>query len=309
MDTGSTGIVVPLSAIGEYTPAQNPPNYTPSYSSSGNSYQGQWVETVVTVIDADGNSFTTPTPILVFGVTYPAGSAEAEAEAEGNTSGVSMMGVSTRFPDADSYNPFLNHPDIVSGTFRAGYIVSENGVQFGYNEQDIATFAVYPTTVITSETANASQVRTAQAQVTLTPPEHSGLNTYTEATPFLMDTGIDYAIITPRTTPETAGGTAPTLPVPDLWQVTIPQQAPALERTQLKSGVTVAVSLLDAQGAYQPVWSFNASDFGKPDVPAYARLAVPSADGIFNTGRHFMATYNYLADMTGNQIGIRKLTA
>jgi hypothetical protein len=97
MDTGSTGIVVPLSAIGEYTPAQNPPNYTPSYSSSGNSYQGQWVETVVTVIDADGNSFTTPTPIVVFGVTYPAGSAEAEAEAKGDTSGVSMMGVSPAF--------------------------------------------------------------------------------------------------------------------------------------------------------------------------------------------------------------------
>src|SRR3954454_12762666 len=43
MDTGSTGIVVPLNAIGEYTVATNPPDYTPSYSSSGNTYQGQWV--------------------------------------------------------------------------------------------------------------------------------------------------------------------------------------------------------------------------------------------------------------------------
>src|SRR4051812_39646330 len=86
MDTGSTGIVVPLSAIGEYTVASNPPDYTPSYSSSGNTYTGQWVETVVTVIDADGNSFTTPTPILVFGAIYPEGSPEAE----GISSGVSM---------------------------------------------------------------------------------------------------------------------------------------------------------------------------------------------------------------------------
>ena len=106
MDSGSTGIVVPLSAIGEYTVATNPPDYTPSYSSSGNSYTGQWVETVVTVIDADGNSFTTPTPILVFGVTYPADSPEAT----GQSSGVSMMGVSTRFPGSDGFQPIPEPP-------------------------------------------------------------------------------------------------------------------------------------------------------------------------------------------------------
>jgi hypothetical protein len=308
MDTGSTGIVVPLSAIGEYTVASNPPDYTPSYSSSGNSYTGQWVETVVTIIDADGNSFTTPKPILVFGATYPEGSPEAE----GKSSGVSMMGVSTRFPEADAYNPFLNHPDIVNGTFRSGYILSEEGVLFGYGEQDIASFSVFPTTITATpptRTTPQTQTRAAQAQVTLTPPDAAkGLKPYTETTFFLMDTGIDYSITTPRTTPETANGTAPTPPVPNDWQVTVPQSATAPERMQLISGVTVAVSLLDAQGAYQPVWSFNTKDFGQPTNPAYARLAVPSADGIFNTGRHFMATYNYLADLTGSQIGIRKLT-
>src|SRR5690349_15246423 len=212
MDTGSTGIVVPLSAIGEYTVATNPPDYTPSYSSSGNSYTGQWVETVVTVIDGDGKSFTTPTPILVFGVTYPAGSPEATGE----SAGVSMMGVSTRFPGSDGFNPFLNHPDIVNGTFRSGYILSQEGVLFGYGEQDIATFGTYPTTVL-PQTGTAPPTRTAQAQITLTPSATSGLETYTETTPFLMDTGINYAIITPRNTPETAGGTAPTPPDPSQW--------------------------------------------------------------------------------------------
>jgi hypothetical protein len=293
MDTGSTGIVVPLSAIGEYTVAANPPDYTPSYSSSGNSYTGQWVETVVTLIDADGNSFTTPTPILVFGAS----------------SEVSMMGVSTRFPDADAYNPFLNHPDIVNGTFRSGYILSEEGVLFGYGEQDIATFSVFPTTVVPASSTTSQATRTAQAQVTLTPPEGSKLEAYTETTFFLMDTGIDYTIVTPRDTPAAAGGTAPTPPDPKLWQVTIPEPPPVNERTQFISDVTVAVSLLNAQGTYQSVWSFNTQDFGQPTTPVYARLAVPSADGIFNTGRYFMATYNYLADLTGNQIGVRKLTA
>ena len=314
MDTGSTGIVVPLSAIGEYTVAQNPPDYTPSYSSSGNSYTGQWVETVVTIIDANGNSFTTPTPILVFGVTYPAGSPEAD----GTSSGVSMMGVSTRFPGSDGFNPFLNHPNIVNGTFRSGYILSQEGVQFGYSEQDIASFKVYPTIVL-PQTGTAPPTRTAQAQVTLTPLATSGLETYTETTPFLMDTGIDYAIITPRTTPETAGGTAPTPPDPTLWEVplTLPAppapagqtQAAPTETTQLISGVTVAVSLLDAQGAYQSVWSFNTSNFGKPTTPAYARLAKPSEEGIFNTSRYLLATNDYLADLTGSQIGFRTPTA
>lgn len=309
MDTGSTGIVVPLSAIGEYTVASNPPDYTPSYSSSGNTYTGQWVETVVTVSDANGNSFTTPTAILVFAVSNDGDSTEAS----GTSPGVSMMGVSTRFPEADAYNPFLNHPDIVNGTFRSGYILSEEGVLFGYGEQNIATFSVFPTTITaippTSMTPQ-TQTRAAQAQVTLTPPEGDEIlkTSYTETTFFLMDTGIDYAIITPRTTPETTNGTAPTPPVPDDWQVTIPEPAPLLKRTELKSGVTVAVSLLDAQGAYQPVWSFDTKDSSLPTNPRYARLAQPSPDGIFNTGRHFMATYNYLADLTGSQIGIRKLT-
>jgi hypothetical protein len=225
-----------------------------------------------------------------------------------------MMGVSTRFPEADAYNPFLNHPDIVNGTFRSGYILSEEGVLFGYGEQDIATFSVFPTTITATPPTSMTpqtQTRAAQAQVTLTPPDGDKIlkTSYTETTFFLMDTGIDYAIITPRTTPETANGTAPTPPVPDDWQVTIPEPAPLLKRTELKSGVTVAVSLLDAQGAYQSVWSFNTKDSSQPTNPLYARLAQPSPDGIFNTGRHFLATYNYLADLTGSQIGIRKLTA
>jgi hypothetical protein len=316
MDTGSTGIVVPLSAIGEYTVPSNPPDYTPSYSSSGNTYTGQWVETVVTVSDDNGNSFTTPTTILVFAVSDAGDSTEASGtspEASGTSPSVSMMGVSTRYPEADAYNPFLNHPNIVNGTFRSGYILSEEGVLFGYGEQDIATFSVFPTTITAIPPTSMSpqtQTQAAQAQVTLTPPEGDKTlkTSYTETTFFLMDTGIDYSITTPRTTPETANGTAPTPPVPDDWQVTIPVPAPLLKRTELKSGVTVAVSLLDAQGAYQSVWSFDTKDSSLPTNPLYARLAQPSPDGIFNTGRHFLATYNYLADLTGSQIGIRKLT-
>jgi hypothetical protein len=73
--------------------------------------------------------------------------------------------------------------------------------------------------------------------------------------------------------------------------------------------VKVAVSLLNAQGTYQPVWSFNTEDYGDATTPVYARLAKPSADGIFNTSRYFLASYNYLADVTGSQIGVRTPTA
>jgi hypothetical protein len=157
-------------------------------------------------------------------------------------------------------------------------------------------------------TGTAPPTRTAQAEITLTPPATSGLETYTETAPFLMDTGIDYAIVTPRTTPETAGGTVPTPPDPTQWEVSVTPPAPAPERMQLIPGVNVAVSLLNAQGIYQTVWSFNTSDFGQPKTPVYARLAKPSEEGIFNTSRYLLATYDYLADLTGNQIGFRTPT-
>jgi hypothetical protein len=46
-------------------------------------------------------------------------------------------------------------------------------------------------------------------------------------------------------------------------------------------------------------WAFNTNDCGQgPTYPAMARLAKPSDFGIVNTGRHFLASYKYLIELS-----------
>ena len=263
MDTGSNGIVLGSDLVKGGT-VMDPQPPAPSYSSSGNSYEGQWVLASVELTGLDGETFTTANPVAVFAAT--------------NVQGVSMMGVSTRFPDAgDEFNVFLNLPEMVAGQYRKGYILTREGVWFGYGEAEIQTFRpLLPST----------PAALAQAMVTLTPPTGSGLRPYTETAPFLLDTGIDYMIVTPP---------SGTLPPPGYQHAVGPHE-------QWISGVGVEVSL-----GGQPVWSFDTGEFGEPGKPAYGRFGIgkPPTAGIINTGRHLLEVYDYLADVESGQVGLR----
>ncbi|QJE74507.1 hypothetical protein HHL28_16830 [Aerophototrophica crusticola] len=261
MDTGSPWMNVGSNLLpeGTYTVCDPQPNTpAPNYSSDGNQYEGQWVQVTATVTGGNGASFTTPAPITVFRST--------------SSPGVSMMGVSTRFADLDAMNVFLNVPGIVNGSYPAGYILDQYGVWFGYGQDTLAQFTQAPVT-------SALGQRTAAAQVTLTGP---GLPTYTATVPFLMDTGIDYTIVTPNTNPP-----AEPPPSPTAWQEPNPNGG-----FQFIPGVGVSVTV----GGMS--WGFNMDQCGKQaSVPAFARLAKPSANGIVNTGRHFLASYKYLVQL------------
>lgn len=263
MDTGSPWLNVGSDYLpdGTYTVCDPQPDYPPpSYSSSGNTYQGQWVTVTATVTGGNGNSFTVPS-LVIFRST--------------STPDVAMMGVSTRMPALDPLNIFLNVPEIVAGTWKPGYMLDQNGVLFGYDPALAVQFTQVPVTSTLGQ-------RTATTTVTLSGPPDSDLPSYKAPVPFLMDTGIDYTILTP---------TQSVTPFPDpaQWE----QPNPTSGGQEFVPDVTIDVAL-----GTEVNWRFNTVQCGTaPAYPAYARLAVPSLYGILNTGRHFLASYKYLIQL------------
>lgn len=267
MDTGSPWLNVGADYLpdGTYQVIEPQPPYTPPfYSSSGKAYQGQWVTVSAIVSGGNGAIFTVPS-LTIFRSTSP--------------SNVAMMGVSTRMTGLDPLNIFLNVPEIVAGTWAPGYMLDQNGVLFGYDAALAQQFVQVPVNM------NLGQ-RTASASVTLSPPANSGLTQYDATLPFLMDTGIDYTIITPNQ-PDTPNQPGNPPPNPADWEQANPNGG-----QMLIPDVTVGVVLGSVS------WGFNTSQCGGAPVnPAYARLAVPSTYGILNSGRHFLASYKYLIQL------------
>lgn len=272
MDTGSLGIVIPRTAVGpNAVPLPNPPP-APGYSSSGNSYQGEWLLAPVQVSGRDGTSFTTSRPVPVFGAT-------ADGNGPLNTdSGLGMMGVGIRGLDVDAgntWNPFLNLPQMQTGEFRTGYILSRYGVIFGYPQSAIGDFQTFQTNC-----AFHDKQLTPLARVTLYPPAGTPLTPYINVAPFLLDTGLGYMIITPP-----AGQAPPHAAFSDADQNLVP-------------AVDVAVELQTQSGDWQTFWNFNSSGCGlQPDTPDKVRLAMPGGFGMSNTSRHLLAMYDYLVDL------------
>lgn len=273
VDTGSTGIVIGKEHLGANDGALDPQPPVPGYSSSGMSYTGQWVWTTVTVTGANGVSLVTGR-IAVFAA---------------DQTGVSMMGVGVRGTSglADASNPFLLMA--AHAGFRTGYILTPRGVHLGYSDVDVATFETF--------SFSAAEPVQPLATVSLTPAAGSGLQPYTATTPFLLDTGIDYMIMTP------VEGQA----LPDSgYEIEV--QAGGKPRRQLISGVGVEVSI-----GPRSIWSYNTTECpayqpgpANPAVPVFARFAVPSPAGILNTGRHLLGAYDYLVDLESNVLGLRQ---
>ena len=269
MDTGSLGIVVPLSAIPEYTFVGNG---TFGYSSSGRQYTGIYVLATVEVRDPFGEGFVTAGPIEVFGVQTLNGEPLTPEEAEGmGMMGVGIRGLDPRIPS----NPFLYLPEMASGEFRTGYILTSRGVCFGYDEAEMDGFGTFATDCAPPGTAG-----TPLARATLTPSAESGLPPYTNTAPFLLDTGIGYTIVTPP------DGTTP------------PELATGPDGT-LAAGVSVAVEVQSDTGEWQSFWPPFVTREISPDAPGSVRLAVPGTGepGIVNTGRGPLEVCDYLVDV------------
>lgn len=273
VDTGSQGIVLPASFVGPDAEDMHPPTLpTPHYSSSNTTFNGKWKLATVQVTGREGASFTTSRRVPVFSATGVIRDHKSLPLAVG------MMGVGIRGLDTDpenSINAFLNLPQMANGVFRTGYILRREGAWFGYPDSVKDEFQTFPTNC-----AFHDKQLTPVARVTLTPPAGSPLTAYTHLGPFLMDTGLGEMILT----------TPPSQQPPD----------PAFLGSDgnLAQGVDVALALQDGSGTWQTFWEFNSSQCSRqPDVPQYVRLVKASGFGMSNTGRHLLATYEYLADL------------
>lgn len=277
VDTGSLGINISREVLNDvpHRPLPGPLPPAPiSYSSSGNTYGGEWVLVSVEIVGLDGQSFTTAKEIAVFATDQP---------------GVGMMGVSTRFPDPCLLlNPFLNVPGMETGAVRYGYELTKGYVLFGYDDDEVSTFNLrFPISPATGQPMPT-------ATVSLKPANGDEPQPYTNKAPMLVDTGLFYMIITP------AAGNVP----PAGYE---PPPPPPPARAHLYDNMLVTLEVEDEHQQLQTIWEFNTSDCQTNlELPQFVSFATPSPLGIVNTGLHLLNGYDYIVDFTANIVGLRK---
>jgi hypothetical protein len=284
MDTGSTGIVISEGLVGpDCTRIDPQPDLpVPGYSSSSrNNYEGYWA-TASVEIRGGGQVVATAARLRVFVVT--------------NFPTTSMMGVGVRWPD-QSANPFMNLAGL-----RKGYIVSADGVRFGYGDPAAEGFITFP-----FREDGTAPLEEPHATVSLVQPQGSGIPPYLTAVPLLFDTGIDYMIVTPPT--------AGDQPDHAVWEVPVDSPRPG-EQMAIVSGVRVRVTMdQPAGGAETTLYDFDTAACPvfqpqppvDPGVPFLVRFGISSqpGPGIINTGRHLLHAYDYLVDLEDRIIGLR----
>ena len=269
MDTGSTGVVVDASYITTSTPLPSSYGTIPTPSYSSSGSSYTGTWVLATLEFQNADGTSfTTAEIPVFAANVP-----------DSTKPVKMMGVAVCVvPGASSelntnaWNPFLNLEAMVSGALSKSYIVSRTGVTFGIDATTEATFQLFQ-----GLTPTGSVSVTAQGAAT---------PAYTANLPLLLDTGINYTIVAPL-----SGSPVPT---------TLLQTG----GEQFNSDLTISIGFWGNIAS----WSYSTTDCGSPSLPALARSVKPGQPSIINTGRTVFATYDYLADVTNNVVGIRLTT-
>jgi hypothetical protein len=297
MDTGSTGLVVPASALGPEAQISTDP-FSLEYTSSGIVESGHWATAPVRLgVPADyvagaPGDYATTVPIR-FGVVeavtcdpaYPA------CMTDGDVSAVGVMGVGfdrglPEYPT--TINPFLQVTEIQAGTMHAGYVVSQHPPQVvigldaadqsGFQRLSLTPYSQYP-----GEWESAS----VDGCVTLPALPSWG----TQCGRPLIDTGIAGGILT----------------APDAM---LPTQLATKVPGQLDVGVQVDVTFQATPDQAAPVAAIYTFVIGAddPSTPDYVYLR-DSTDGTvhINTSRHLLVVYDYLFDALDGAIGFRSV--
>ena len=289
VDTGSNGVVVARRFLGAQAQPLSPPEtFTGfTYSSSGNSYSGEWMQVPLMIGAADGSGPTgTTVPILVRAVDKTCTRSGACNTDPADIS-VAMVGVGfDRAQDGSAapahagpgLNPFLHLTAMASGTIPQAYEIGSGRIVLGPGASEMATFA---TTALQRTTGNQPldwQAPTAcLAVVGSVPPQCGSL---------LLDTGLSYAIVQvpsgvePPTVPATSGNDRPTVTNGQTVEVTIP----ALGATPIYQFVT------GSKNAPQSVqWGHN----------------LHAGTNFFNISRFALSGTDYLYDATHGRVGFR----
>lgn len=291
LDTGSTGVVIAASSIGDLARLPDLGPGRLAYSSSGRVMLGRYVRAPVTIVGADGTRLTTR-PLPVLAVTrvecLPRARACTPQEAPRH---IAMIGIGFgRERDhqpqgTPQANPFLNLPGMAeAGEERParlgrGYVLTRTHAQVGRAPGDDAGFTLVRLTRA-PELDDWSAVPACLSLAGRRPPACGSL---------LMDTGVARMFIT----------------VPGA------QSAGLLARNGqgaavLKDGTRLEV--LPAPGAPAPAYAITLSDESDPKVPTEALVVDrPGRPAFINTTVRFLNGFDYAFDAEAGTVGFRPL--
>ena len=341
VDTGSTGVVVPLSAaIQQAWDASTKLGYI-FYSSNSQYHPGKYVQVPMRLgVSADGKSAAARIDSIEVlaaqcscGVaaiakgTLP-GSVKTLSQAPNNcaaynntlalssggtqtlqncktiSSDFGMMGVGYDRGVDKARNPFLNIVQMHAGSISQGYIISASGITLGVSAQALQGFSLIP---LQREAANAAGGADWQAPNACASFPASGSD-YQVCGKLLPDTGITYMMLTPTNQP----------PAPAKLQQTLTTSAkPASAASGQTSDTSATTSLVVPEGtpmtlaigpAGHAVFSYDFEVGGTtsatPDsVQWRGPLDAPPAH--INSGRHLLAAGDYAYDASCGRAGFR----
>jgi len=340
VDTGSTGVVVPLSAaIQPAWDASTKLGYI-FYSSNSQYHPGKYVQVPMRLgVSADGkraaariDSIEVLAAQCSCGVAAipkgtPAAAVKTLSQApdscaaydntlalsSGGTQvlqhcttiapGFGMMGVGYDRGVPAARNPFLNLAQMRAGSMSPGYIVSASGIMLGVSKQALQGFSLIPLQRTAASAGADWQAPNACASFPA-----SGSD-YQVCGKLLPDTGINYMMLTPTRQP----------PVPDQLQQKI--ATPAAPASTASGHATSPTSLVVPEAtqmtlavgpAGDPVFSYDFQVGGAtPATPDSVQwrgpLDVPPAH--INSGRHILAAADYAYDAACGRAGFRPAPA
>ncbi len=301
MDTGSTGVVISASDLPGYSAAKAAayPAGWEFLSSSKRLWVGHWVPTTIVFLDARGEAARAQVPILVvetamrcpgYDVKGAPGTCAEPSEVVNLPKGIAYLGVgfgregngqSQGTPDK---NPLLNltaigGQPIASGSFRKGYVVTQEGVRVGLTASVAAGFRFLKL-----------DARGAGGPLDwLQAPMHVAAGDQpAQPGSLLIDTGIPTMYL----------GVAH----PEALQ-TVTETNPSTKKPAkvLAPGQTVTITV-----PTQPATTFAFTmGSGEATVPSQVLVNSPSAKGFVNTGRHVLRRYEVMFDADGGWFGLR----
>ncbi|WP_371182568.1 hypothetical protein [Xanthomonas sacchari] len=324
VDTGSTGVVVPLSdALRSAWDASSTPGYI-FYSSDGKYHPGKYVDVPMRLgISADGKRAAArvdritvlaaqctcdvasvaqpPKPLAQVPATCagyngsPALSSTTQVLRDCSTiaPGFGMMGVGyDRGVDA-ARNPFLNLAQMRAQRMSPGYIVGAKGITLGVSKQALTGFALVP---LQRGAATATAPSDWQAPTACASFPGSGSD-YRVCGKLLPDTGVSYMMLNPVVPPATPASLQQTVQLAGHATRVVP------DATQLR------LDVVDARG--QPVFGYGfAVGDGKAATPDSVQwrgpLKTPPAH--INSGRHLLAAGDYAYDAVCGHAGFRAVS-
>jgi hypothetical protein len=282
LDTGSTGIVLPRSAVGAGATSYSPKKpFSITYTSSGRTFSGETMQAVVVIgVDAAGNTTGRPKTVMMdIGVADTASCATGYPSCTVPTpiDSIGMMGVGFARGAPPSSNPFLMLTDVGSATFWPGFLVTGTSLTLGLSPSLVAGFTPQALTAASTTMFDWGPA-TGCVSVTATPP------VATSCGELLVDTGLAESIVQTATPPSAL-----------------------IDPTtgQLRSGVAVSYT---TPSATSPALTYSfTTGATTDDTPDFVSWSDHLHDGqpFINTGRHLLANADIYFDAKNGAFGVR----